>query len=100
MTNPMTGPVAIPGDGNLQLTVSNSSQGKTFAFDVPASAHRTVVQVTATGSTGALVYKYDSSTGFPDGKAADAGLHDPADSSGNYSDITRIDFCVKPTKYV
>ncbi|MGW3203330.1 hypothetical protein [Streptomyces sp. NPDC001135] len=96
----MSGPVAIPGDGNLQLTVSNGTQGQVFGFSIPSSAHRSAVQVTVTSSTGAKVYKYDSSTGFPDGTAADAGLHAPATSSGKDPDITRIDFCVKTTKYV
>ncbi|MEU8027497.1 hypothetical protein [Streptomyces sp. NPDC049099] len=99
MTNPLTGPVAIPGDGSLQLTVTNGTQGEVFGFSIPSSAHRSAVQVTVTGSTGAKVYNYDSSTGFPDGTAADAGLHAPADSSGKDPLITRIDFCVKPTKY-
>lgn len=100
VTNPVSGPVAIPGDGNLQLTIHNGTQGETFDFDVPAAAHRTVVQVTATGSAGAKVYTYDSTTGFPDGKAADTGLHSTANSAGQDPVITRIDFCVKPTKYV
>ncbi|MEU2713502.1 hypothetical protein [Streptomyces sp. NPDC007205] len=100
MTNPTSGPVAIPGDGSLQLTVSSGTQGEVFGFSIPSSAHRAAVQVTATGSTGAKVYKYDSSTGFPDGTAADAGLHAPANSTGKFPDVTRIDFCVKPTKYV
>ncbi|MFF7351654.1 MULTISPECIES: hypothetical protein [Streptomyces] len=100
MTNPVTGPVAIPGDGNLQLTIGSNAQGEVFGFNIPSSAHRSVVQVAVTGSTGVNVYKYDSTTGFPDGKAADTGLHALANANGKDPDITRIDFCVKTTKYV
>ncbi|WP_369246698.1 hypothetical protein [Streptomyces sp. R41] len=98
----MTGPVTIPGDGTFQLTVSNTAQGEVFSFSIPATDHRAAVKVTATGVTGAVnVYTYDSTTGHPDGIAADGPLHAPVNpKTGLYADLSRIDFCVKPTKYV
>ncbi|MEU9476676.1 hypothetical protein [Streptomyces sp. NPDC048191] len=100
MTKPRTESVAIPGDGSFQLTVSSTAQGQVFSFNIPGSAHRSVVRVTATGGTaGSIVTNYDSSTGFPDGVAADGPLHAPVNSIGKYANLSRIDFCVKPTKY-
>ncbi|WP_143079221.1 hypothetical protein [Streptomyces monashensis] len=100
MTNPMTESVAIPGDGSFQLTVSSATQGQVFSFNIPGTAHRSVVRVTATGGTaGSTVVNYDSTTGFPDGVAAAGSLHAPVNSTGKYANLTRIDFCVKPTKY-
>ncbi|MBX7546739.1 hypothetical protein [Streptomyces sp. NPDC004232] len=100
MTNPKTGSVAIPGDGSFKLTVSSTAQGQVFSFDIPSSAHRSVVRVTATGGTaGSTVVTYDSTTGFPDGIEAAGPLHAPVNSTGKFANLSRIDFCVKPTKY-
>ncbi|KOV59301.1 hypothetical protein [Streptomyces sp. MMG1121] len=96
----MTESVAIPGDGRFQLTVTSTTQGQVFSFNIPGSDHRSVVRVTATGSTGgSTVVTYDSTTGFPDGIAAAGPLHAPVNSTGKYANLSRIDFCIKPTKY-
>ncbi|OIJ86113.1 hypothetical protein BIV25_42225 [Streptomyces sp. MUSC 14] len=97
--NPTTGPVSIPGDGTFGLTVSNSSQGQVFSFTIPASDHRAAVKVTAKGGNAANVYTYDSTTGFPNGIAADGSLHAPINPSGKFADLSHIDFCVIPTNY-
>ncbi len=99
--DPETGPVAIPGDGTFQITVTESDKGEAFSFNVPSSAHRTVVRVTATGEDGGTTVKtYDSKSGYPDGIAAAGPIHAPAASDGKYEDLESIDFCVKPTPYV
>ncbi|MER6569217.1 hypothetical protein ABT288_24305 [Streptomyces sp. NPDC001093] len=96
----MTRSVAIPGDGSFQLTVTSSAQGQVFSFSIPTADHRSVVKVTATGGTaGSSVYTYDSSNGHPDGIAADGPLHGPANSTGQFANLTRLDFCLKTTKY-
>ncbi|MGJ5751676.1 hypothetical protein [Streptomyces puniciscabiei] len=96
----MTRSVAIPGDGNFQLTVSSTAQGQVFSFSIPTSAHRAAVRVIVTGGTaGSSVVTYDSSNGHPEGIAADGPLHAPVNSAGKFADLTRIDFCLKTTKY-
>ncbi|MFI9151010.1 hypothetical protein [Streptomyces sp. NPDC053367] len=99
--DPETGPVDIPGDGTLQLTVTDTPEGQVFSFDIPPSARRAAVEVTAKGGTGgANVYSYDASTGFPGGIAADGSLHAPLNPSGKYADLSHIDFCVIPSDYI
>ncbi|MER6573837.1 hypothetical protein ABT288_48875 [Streptomyces sp. NPDC001093] len=97
--NPATGPVSIPGDGTFQLTVSSSTDGQVFSFDIPASDHRAAVKVTAKGGDNANVYTYDSTTGFPSGISADGSLHAPINASGKFADLSHIDFCVVPSNY-
>lgn len=90
--NPSTGSVNIPGDGSLDIIVSNTDQGQVFSFFIPDAAQRAATKVVAKGGNiGANVYTYPSP-----GSTADGFLHTPINPSGKFADLSHIDFCVVP----
>ncbi|GGU75390.1 hypothetical protein GCM10010260_04340 [Streptomyces filipinensis] len=98
--DPTTGSVNIPGDGNFTITVTDTTAGQVFSFDIPTADHRSAIKVVAKGGTGgANVYTYDSTTGFPNGITMDGSLHAPINPSGKFADLSHIDFCVIPSNY-
>jgi hypothetical protein len=81
--------VVVDNDGNkIKFTVSNPGCGQLISWEAPE--YIVVEKVVMKGGDGANIYNYANSNLFADGN-----LHCPTTNSGNYADISHIDFCFK-----
>jgi hypothetical protein len=93
--------VTVPNDGSGTLTVdvTDTAAGQVFSFSVVGDI--AVRRVTAKGGPNANVYNYVAPA-YPNGIAADSGLHAPLGAGPNdslYFDLSYIDFCFIPSPY-
>lgn len=88
----------LPGGGEITLFVDTTAAGQQFDFvieDDVAARH-----VIAKGGPNANVYTYNAATGFANGITADDDLHAPVNpNTGDYFDLSHIDFCLIPSPY-
>ncbi|WP_307621935.1 hypothetical protein [Streptomyces sp. V3I7] len=83
--------------GHITLDVTDPPN-QTFAFSIDGSI--AARQVIVHSAPSANRYRYDSTTGFPNGITQDGLLHAPSGVSvPGYYDLTGIDFCLINSPY-
>lgn len=82
-----------PLNGSVTITLVNTEDGPTFNFDI--NGEFATLGVIAKGGPNANLYDYR-----PDGIGADDALHAPVNpATGDYYDLSHVDFCIIDSPY-